>query len=48
MTLEEALKVAKRATAWGLDLSYDENEDALQTLYRAYLKGELSIIPETK
>jgi hypothetical protein len=48
MTLEEALKVARRATAWGLDMSYDENEDALSTLYKAYLKGELSIIPEKK
>jgi hypothetical protein len=48
MTLEEALKVAKRARAYGADLSYEEDQAALQVLYLAYTKGELSIIPEKK
>lgn len=36
MTLEEAIAHAKKAHAWGLDMSYSADEDALATLLAAY------------
>lgn len=38
MTLEGAIQQAKKARAWGLDMSYDANEDALQVLLAAYME----------
>jgi hypothetical protein len=38
MTLEEAVKHAGMAHAWGLDMSYSADEDALSTLLEAYLR----------
>lgn len=38
MSLDEALKHARHAHAYGLDLSYDADEDALSTMYDAYVE----------
>jgi hypothetical protein len=38
MTLEEALAHAGKAHAWGLDMSYSADEDALNVLLAAYLE----------
>jgi hypothetical protein len=48
MTLQQALEHAAKATAWGLDMSYEVDQDALQSIYRAYVQGELIINAEKK
>jgi hypothetical protein len=48
MTLQQALEHASKASAWGLDMSYEVDQDALQSLYRAYVAGDLIINAEKK